>query len=152
MVEWALGNRKEAHFDGEAQDQAQIVYSGPDKNGTLFAIKFFLRNCNWNEQKWMLSTLFSIPLEISPKIALGSLRGATSPIAKVLLSLLLWFCVFNPSICICAWVFFNLIQCFSAEFTKVATRTAIGFVVMGFVGFFVKLIFIPINNIIVGAS
>lgn len=38
------------------------------------------------------------------------------------------------------------------EFTKVATRTAIGFVVMGFVGFFVKLIFIPINNIIVGAS
>ncbi|TVU18900.1 hypothetical protein EJB05_35018 [Eragrostis curvula] len=35
------------------------------------------------------------------------------------------------------------------EFTKVATRTAIGFVVMGFVGFFVKLIFIPINNIIV---
>ncbi|KAG8362838.1 hypothetical protein BUALT_BualtUnG0032300 [Buddleja alternifolia] len=38
------------------------------------------------------------------------------------------------------------------EFTKVATRTAIGFVVMGFVGFFVKLIFIPINNIIVGAT
>ncbi|KAJ4839062.1 hypothetical protein Tsubulata_040990, partial [Turnera subulata] len=35
------------------------------------------------------------------------------------------------------------------EFTKVAFRTAIGFVVMGFVGFFVKLIFIPINNIIV---
>ncbi|KAK1615457.1 hypothetical protein QYE76_020974 [Lolium multiflorum] len=34
------------------------------------------------------------------------------------------------------------------EFTKVAVRTAIGFVVMGFVGFFVKLIFIPINNII----
>ncbi|XP_057778965.1 protein transport protein Sec61 subunit gamma-1-like [Salvia miltiorrhiza] len=33
------------------------------------------------------------------------------------------------------------------EFTKVATRTAIGFV-----GFFVKLIFIPINNIIVGAA
>ncbi|KAK4603272.1 hypothetical protein RGQ29_011995 [Quercus rubra] len=38
------------------------------------------------------------------------------------------------------------------EFTKVAFRTAIGFVVMGFVGFFVKLIFIPINNIIVGSS
>ncbi|CAL5325593.1 unnamed protein product [Camellia sinensis] len=37
------------------------------------------------------------------------------------------------------------------EFTKVAVRTAIGFVVMGFVGFFVKLIFIPINNIIVGS-
>ncbi|KAJ7013812.1 hypothetical protein NC653_003446 [Populus alba x Populus x berolinensis] len=38
------------------------------------------------------------------------------------------------------------------EFTKVAFRTAIGFVVMGFVGFFVKLIFIPINNIIVGSD
>ncbi|CAA7056442.1 unnamed protein product [Microthlaspi erraticum] len=38
------------------------------------------------------------------------------------------------------------------EFTKVAVRTAIGFVVMGFVGFFVKLVFIPINNIIVGTS
>ncbi|XP_040997018.1 protein transport protein Sec61 subunit gamma-like [Juglans microcarpa x Juglans regia] len=35
------------------------------------------------------------------------------------------------------------------EFIKVAFRTAIGFVVMGFVGFFVKLIFIPTNNIIV---
>ncbi|XP_062010357.1 protein transport protein Sec61 subunit gamma-1-like [Rosa rugosa] len=40
----------------------------------------------------------------------------------------------------------------ATEFTKVAVRTAIGFVVMGFVGFFVKLIFIPINNIIVGAA
>ncbi|XP_064981539.1 protein transport protein Sec61 subunit gamma-like [Musa acuminata AAA Group] len=38
------------------------------------------------------------------------------------------------------------------EFSKVAVRTAIGFVVMGFVGFFVKLIFIPINNIIVGSG
>ncbi|CAJ1971085.1 unnamed protein product [Sphenostylis stenocarpa] len=38
------------------------------------------------------------------------------------------------------------------EFSKVAVRTAIGFVVMGFVGFFVKLIFIPINNIIVGSD
>ncbi|VAI90731.1 unnamed protein product [Triticum turgidum subsp. durum] len=39
-----------------------------------------------------------------------------------------------------------------AEFTKVAARTAVGFVVMWFVGFFVKLIFIPINNIIVGSG
>ncbi|KMS97701.1 hypothetical protein BVRB_5g124460 [Beta vulgaris subsp. vulgaris] len=37
------------------------------------------------------------------------------------------------------------------EFSKVAFRTAVGFVVMGFVGFFVKLVFIPINNIIVGS-
>ncbi|XP_037456581.1 protein transport protein Sec61 subunit gamma-like [Triticum dicoccoides] len=38
------------------------------------------------------------------------------------------------------------------EFTKVAARMVIGFVVMGFVSFFVKLIFIPINNIIVGSG
>jgi protein transport protein SEC61 subunit gamma-like protein len=38
------------------------------------------------------------------------------------------------------------------EFSKVAIRTAIGFIVMGFIGFFVKLIFIPINNIIVGSG
>jgi protein transport protein SEC61 subunit gamma-like protein len=38
------------------------------------------------------------------------------------------------------------------EYMKVASRTALGFVVMGFVGFFVKLIFIPINNIIVGSG
>ncbi|GLJ39788.1 hypothetical protein SUGI_0813210 [Cryptomeria japonica] len=34
------------------------------------------------------------------------------------------------------------------EFSKVSFKTTIGFVVMGFVGFFVKLIFIPINNLI----
>jgi len=38
------------------------------------------------------------------------------------------------------------------EFSKIAFATAIGFAVMGFIGFFVKLIFIPINNIIVGQN
>lgn len=38
------------------------------------------------------------------------------------------------------------------EFMKVEFRTAIGFAVMGFVGFFVRLIFIPTNNIIVGSG
>lgn len=37
------------------------------------------------------------------------------------------------------------------EFNKICLRTAFGFIVMGFIGFFVKLIFIPINQIIVGA-
>merc|ERR1711892_221570 len=37
------------------------------------------------------------------------------------------------------------------EFSKIAIATAIGFALMGFIGFFVKLIHIPINNIIVGA-
>ena len=36
------------------------------------------------------------------------------------------------------------------EFRKIAIATAIGFAIMGFIGFFVKLIHIPINNIIVG--
>ncbi|ERE68081.1 c-Jun-amino-terminal kinase-interacting protein 4 [Cricetulus griseus] len=35
------------------------------------------------------------------------------------------------------------------EFQKIAMTTAIGFAIMGFIGFFVKLIHIPINNIIV---
>jgi protein transport protein SEC61 subunit gamma-like protein len=30
---------------------------------------------------------------------------------------------------------------------KVCSRTAIGFIVMGFIGFFVKLLFIPINQV-----
>jgi preprotein translocase subunit Sss1 len=39
-----------------------------------------------------------------------------------------------------------------AEFSKIAQATSVGFFIMGFIGFFVKLIFIPINNIIVGMS
>jgi len=38
------------------------------------------------------------------------------------------------------------------EFSKIAMATSVGFAIMGFIGFFVKLIFIPINNIIVGLS
>ncbi|KAK4316309.1 hypothetical protein Pmani_012526 [Petrolisthes manimaculis] len=37
------------------------------------------------------------------------------------------------------------------EFQKISMATAIGFAIMGFIGFFVKLIHIPINNIIVGS-
>ena len=40
---------------------------------------------------------------------------------------------------------------FILEFQKIAIATAIGFAIMGFIGFFVKLIHIPINNIIVGS-
>ncbi|GAX21738.1 protein transport protein SEC61 subunit gamma and related proteins [Fistulifera solaris] len=36
------------------------------------------------------------------------------------------------------------------EFTQIARATSIGFLIMGFIGFFVKLIHIPINNILVG--
>ena len=37
----------------------------------------------------------------------------------------------------------------TVEFQKIALATAIGFFIMGFIGYFVKLIHIPINNIIV---
>jgi protein transport protein SEC61 subunit gamma and related proteins len=36
------------------------------------------------------------------------------------------------------------------EFKQIAIATGVGFLIMGFVGFFVKLIHIPINNIIIG--
>ena len=39
-----------------------------------------------------------------------------------------------------------------AEFVRTVTATAVGFFMMGFIGFFVKLIHIPINNIIVGGG
>merc|ERR1712151_1431742 len=38
------------------------------------------------------------------------------------------------------------------EFQKIAVACAIGFCIMGFIGYTVKLVFIPINNIIVGGS
>ncbi|KAK7881305.1 hypothetical protein WMY93_029714 [Mugilogobius chulae] len=44
----------------------------------------------------------------------------------------------------------NQSQWIKKEFQKIAMATAIGFAIMGFIGFFVKLIHIPINNIIVG--
>jgi protein transport protein SEC61 subunit gamma-like protein len=36
------------------------------------------------------------------------------------------------------------------EFTAIAKATGVGFFIMGFIGFFVKLVHIPINNILVG--
>lgn len=38
------------------------------------------------------------------------------------------------------------------EFIKISQAVAMGFFLMGFIGFGVKLIHIPINNIIVGAG
>jgi len=36
------------------------------------------------------------------------------------------------------------------EFVKTAYSVAVGFAIMGFIGFFVKILHIPINNILVG--
>ena len=36
------------------------------------------------------------------------------------------------------------------EFLAIARATGVGFLIMGFIGFFVKLVHIPINNILVG--
>ena len=38
------------------------------------------------------------------------------------------------------------------EFLSIARAVGVGFLMMGFIGFFVKLIHIPINNILVGAQ
>jgi len=38
------------------------------------------------------------------------------------------------------------------EFLQICKAVAIGFAVMGFIGYFVKLIHIPINNILVGGA
>ncbi|GLE04543.1 hypothetical protein Poli38472_006023 [Pythium oligandrum] len=38
------------------------------------------------------------------------------------------------------------------EFARIAGATSVGFLMMGFIGFFVKLVHIPINNILVGGG
>ena len=38
------------------------------------------------------------------------------------------------------------------EYLKIASSCAIGFAIMGAVGYFIKLVFIPINNIILSAN
>ncbi|CAL1695021.1 unnamed protein product [Somion occarium] len=38
------------------------------------------------------------------------------------------------------------------EFVQISKAVAVGFAVMGFLGYFVKLIHIPINNILVGGA
>jgi len=38
------------------------------------------------------------------------------------------------------------------EYTKILTACAIGFGVMGVIGYLVKLVFIPINNILLGSN
>ncbi|KAH8918070.1 secE/sec61-gamma protein [Atractiella rhizophila] len=38
------------------------------------------------------------------------------------------------------------------EYAQICRAVAVGFVIMGFIGYFVKLIHIPINNILVGGS
>ncbi|KAG5718093.1 hypothetical protein E4T56_gene13751 [Termitomyces sp. T112] len=38
------------------------------------------------------------------------------------------------------------------EFTQICKAVAIGFGIMGFIGYFVKLIHIPVNNILVGGA
>ena len=38
------------------------------------------------------------------------------------------------------------------EFKKIASSCSLGFAMMGFIGYLVKIVFIPINNIIVGGN
>ena len=89
------------------------------------------------------------PLREFAKDSVRLVKRCHKPDRKgISLSLYIYICGFCLDLCGSG----TEIRVFGAEFTKVAFRTAIGFVVMGFVGFFVKLIFIPINNIIVGSA
>ena len=38
------------------------------------------------------------------------------------------------------------------EYRKIVRKVFIGFIIMGLIGFFVKLMFVPINQIILGGS
>ncbi|KAF2460419.1 hypothetical protein BDY21DRAFT_335364 [Lineolata rhizophorae] len=38
------------------------------------------------------------------------------------------------------------------EFIRISQAVGVGFVIMGTIGYFVKLIHIPVNNILVGAA
>ncbi|KAL4799795.1 translocon subunit SSS1 [Aspergillus undulatus] len=38
------------------------------------------------------------------------------------------------------------------EFIKISQAVGMGFLIMGFIGYFVKLIHIPVNNVLVGGA
>jgi protein transport protein SEC61 subunit gamma-like protein len=44
---------------------------------------------------------------------------------------------------------FDISMMIAVEFVKIAQAVGMGFLLMGFIGYFIKLIHIPINNIIV---
>lgn len=46
----------------------------------------------------------------------------------------------------------EVLNCNIQEYIKIASSCAIGFAVMGAVGYFIKLVFIPINNIILSTN
>lgn len=54
--------------------------------------------------------------------------------------------------CVLTRVLLLLLVITTTEFTRIAVATSVGFLMMGFIGFFVKLVHIPINNILVGGS
>ena len=45
----------------------------------------------------------------------------------------------------------NWSDCLFVEYMKILQACAMGFIVIGFIGYIIKLVFIPINNIILGA-
>jgi hypothetical protein len=47
--------------------------------------------------------------------------------------------------------FILIFKLYCIEFMKILQACAMGFLVIGFIGYIIKLVFIPINNIILGA-
>ena len=52
----------------------------------------------------------------------------------------------SRSLCVLLSLSSPTVNTLLAEFTRIALATGVGFCIMGFIGFFVKLIHIPINN------
>lgn len=50
------------------------------------------------------------------------------------------------------YVLLTIILYLCVEFMTVAKATLAGFVILGLIGFFIKLIHIPINHILVGSA
>ena len=118
---------------------------------TLSLWRYLEQHLNLTE-KWIRLWLLWNPGVNSPKILFVWLSAAPSLTGKVTVNLLLKvLCCSNRNNFLLFMNFTRFIKkilCLP-EFQKIAMATAIGFAIMGFIGFFVKLIHIPINNIIV---
>ena len=102
-----------------------------------YRIRKVVFRCSINLEEWIRSRTFWSLASNSPKTVFDLSNVAPSPTEKVISHNSL-----KKNYKLKKKLIFS-------EFQKIAIATAIGFCIMGFIGFFVKLIHIPINNIIV---
>ena len=107
------------------------------------------QTCAVSSRCWEPSSAQSIPSGYPPRptpiltalVGAGVLRGQRSPATQVHKA--------RSQGCVAVRDRCSLL---GSEFKKTALATIIGFAIMGFIGFFVKLVFIPINVILVRAE